>query len=200
MRAWMILFLSLALLLLFCGSSQGAFTFQPLDEYIIQLHGEPGGSMSVAPLTWPYSWNPNTNVLSLLNGYMGPDWYKVFSIELWTSGGTFNPNTTTIPAANWVEIAEAYGTVPGGTVDGFCNISWETCGQGWHYGFRGYICPQPEGEAFDFSTLLSGGGHIGTIDLRTSCIPGPCPCVPEPASLLSLMAGIVGLGFVLKRR
>lgn len=177
-------------LALIMGSAQAGFV--PLDDYAIRLHGAPG-SLATEPANWLHTWTPTTNTLWVLNGYMGQDWHKVFSLEMWVSGGTFNPSTTTIPADSWIGITPIFdGTAPPTIRHGFLAIEWEPYANGWHYGFNGGICPQPDSEKFDFGTLVAGGGQIESLDLRTTCVPGAC--VPEPGSLLALATWIMGLG------
>jgi len=185
-------------LVLIMGSAQAGFV--PLDDYAIRLHGEPGG-LATEPANWLHTWTPATSTLWVLNGYMGLNWHKVFSLEMWISGGTFNPSTTTVPADSWIGITPIFDSGPPSLIlHGFLAIEWEPYANGWHYGFNGGICPQPDSEQFNFGTLVAGGGQIEAIDLRTTCVPGAC--VPEPGSLLALATGICGLTStrILRRR
>lgn len=171
-------------LLAFCSSAiHASLDVSFLDDYLIRVSGEPGNLIATPGPSWPHVWNSDTQSLSLLNGYAGPDWRKVFSIELWVSGDAFDPNSTVVPVSDWIDIGEAYGSVPGGITYGFCQYDWEPYLGGYHYGFKGYICPQPEGEIFNFGRL----GHVDRLDVRTTCVPGTC--VPEPSSCLALLMG-----------
>lgn len=194
--------LVLVALVIVSTSAQAALpSFTPLTDYAIRLYGPPSGFTLVEPTAnWPHTWNPTTNTLWVLNGYMGEDWHKEFSLELWTSGGSFNPSTTTVPTDLWIGITPIFdNTTPPLIHTGFLVVEWEPYGNGWHYGFRGGICPQPDSESFLFATLVAGGGQIEAIDLRTTCVPGAC--VPEPSSLLTLAGCLIGLtGIVRKKR